>query len=133
VQNVSASREWQGDEYLIWVQEKVSEASALAPRVTLNRKISTKLGASSLTIEDTIENEGHAPCPFMMLYHFNFSFPVLSGDTVLLSPTKDVVTVAVARLCGKERNFTGKHLCAHGYAVSTVGFKLEQVHQCIHE
>jgi galactose mutarotase-like enzyme len=62
--------------------------------VTLNRKISTKLGASNLTIEDTIQNEGHSPCPFMMLYHFNFGFPVLSGNTVLISPTKDVVTVA---------------------------------------
>jgi galactose mutarotase-like enzyme len=92
--NVSAGGEWQGDEYLIWVQGKVSEASALAPRVTLTRKITTKLGASSLTIEDTIQNEGHAPCPFMMLYHFNFGFPVVSSDTVLLSPTKNVVTLS---------------------------------------
>jgi len=27
---------------------------------------------------------------------------------------------------GKERNFTGEDLCARGYAVSTVGFELEQ-------
>jgi putative transposase len=31
--------------------------------------------------------------------------------------------IAVARLCGKERNFTGEHLWARGYAVSTVGFE----------
>lgn len=92
--NVSTGGEWKGDEYSMWVQGRVSEVSALAPRVTLNRRISTKLGANYLTIEDTIENEGHAPCPFMMLYHFNFGFPLLSADTVLLSPTKDVVTVA---------------------------------------
>jgi len=34
--------------------------------------------------------------------------------------------VAIARLCGKERNFTGEHLWARGYAVSTVGSELEQ-------
>ena len=28
---------------------------------------------------------------------------------------------------GKERNFIGEHFCARGYAVSTVGFELEQV------
>jgi hypothetical protein len=28
-------------------------------------------------------------------------------------------------LCGEERNFTGEHFWARGYAVSTVGFELE--------
>ena len=35
--------------------------------------------------------------------------------------------IAIARLCGKERNFTGEQFWARGYAVSTVGFELEQV------
>jgi putative transposase len=40
--------------------------------------------------------------------------------------------IAVARqFSGKERNFTGEHLWARGYAVSTVGFELEQVRQYI--
>jgi REP element-mobilizing transposase RayT len=29
--------------------------------------------------------------------------------------------IAIARLCGKERNFSGEHFWARGYAVSTVG------------
>ena len=42
--------------------------------------------------------------------------------------------IAVAReVCGKERNFTGEHLWARGYAVSTVGFELEQVRQYIRD
>src|SRR5215831_12135039 len=41
--------------------------------------------------------------------------------------------IAVARLSGQERNFTGEHLWARGYAVSTVGFELEQVRQYIRE
>jgi hypothetical protein len=36
-------------------------------------------------------------------------------------------------LCGKERNFTGEHLWARGYAVSTLGFELEQVRQYIRD
>ena len=42
--------------------------------------------------------------------------------------------IAVGRgLCGRERNFTGEHLWARGYAVSTVGFELEQVRQYIRD
>ena len=42
--------------------------------------------------------------------------------------------IVVARqLCGRERNFTGEHLWARGYAVSTVGFELEQVRQYIRD
>ncbi len=38
--------------------------------------------------------------------------------------------IAVARkLCGRERNFTGEHLWARGYAVSTVEFELDQIRQ----
>jgi putative transposase len=43
------------------------------------------------------------------------------------------VRIAVARLSGKERNFTGEHFWARGYAVSTVGFELEQVRTYIRE
>ena len=35
--------------------------------------------------------------------------------------------IAIARLCGQERNFSGEHFWARGYAVSTVGFELEQI------
>ena len=41
--------------------------------------------------------------------------------------------IAVARLNGKERNFTGEHLWARGYAVSTVGFNIDQVRRYIRE
>ena len=41
--------------------------------------------------------------------------------------------IAIARLCGKERNFSGEHFWAGGYAVSTIGFELEQVRQYIRE
>jgi len=54
--------------------------------------------------------------------------PVASGIGFL----KGKSAIAVARqFSGKERNFTGEHLWARGYAVSTVGFELEQVRESI--
>jgi putative transposase len=45
---------------------------------------------------------------------------------------KSAIAIA-GQLCGKERNFTGEHLWARGYAVSTVGFEIEQVRQYIRD
>ena len=39
------------------------------------------------------------------------------GDWVL----EGKEAIAIARLSGKERNFSGEHFWARGYAVSTVG------------
>ena len=41
--------------------------------------------------------------------------------------------IALARLSGKERNFSGEHFWARGYAVSTVGFELNEVRRYIRE
>ena len=41
--------------------------------------------------------------------------------------------IAMARLCGKERNFMGEHFWARGYAVSTVGFEFNEVRPYIRE
>ena len=41
--------------------------------------------------------------------------------------------IAIARLQGKERNFTGEHFWARGYAVSTVGFELDEVQRYVRE
>jgi len=42
--------------------------------------------------------------------------------------------IAIARqFGGRECNFTGEHFWARGYAVSTVGFELEQVRAYIRE
>ena len=54
-------------------------------------------------------------------------YPVVS----VIGFLKGKSAIAMARLCGKERNFTGEHLWACGYAVSTVGFELEQVRKYI--
>jgi len=91
--NVWADGEWADDEYVMWVQGKVSETTSVTPKLTMTRKISTRLGADRLTIEDKIENEGHTSSPFMMLYHFNFGFPLLSEDAVFVSPSTSVITV----------------------------------------
>ena len=55
---------------------------------------------------------------------------VASGSGFL----KGKSTLAMARrVQEKDRNFTSEHFWARGYAVSTVGFKLESVKKYIRE
>jgi len=66
--------------------------------------------------------------------HVCIAIPPKYAVASMIGFLKGKSAIAVARqLCGKERNFTGEHLWARGYAVSTVGFKLEQVRQYIRD
>ena len=66
--------------------------------------------------------------------HMCIAIPPKYAVASVIGFLKGKSAIAVAReVCGKERNFTGEHLWARGYAVSTVGFELEQVRQYIRD
>ena len=65
--------------------------------------------------------------------HMCIAIPPKHPVASVIGFLKGKSAIAMARLCGKERNFTGEHFWARGYAVSTVGFELEQVRQYIRE
>jgi putative transposase len=75
--------------------------------------------------------EGHLmPDHVHMCIEIPTKFPVAS----IIGFLKGKSAIAIARqFAGKERNFTGEHFWARGYAVSTVGFELEQVRAYIRE
>ncbi len=74
--------------------------------------------------------EGH-PLPDHV--HMCIAIPPKYPVASVIGFLKGKSAIAMARLCGKERNFTGEHFWARGYAVSTVGFELEQVRKYIRE
>ena len=64
--------------------------------------------------------------------HMCIAIPPKYPVSSVIGFLKGKSAIVIAReLCGRERNFTGEHLWARGYAVSTVGFELEQVRQYI--
>jgi putative transposase len=65
--------------------------------------------------------------------HMCIAIPPKHPVASVIGFLKGKSAIAIARLSGKERNFTGEHFCARGYAVSTVGFELEQVRTYIRE
>jgi hypothetical protein len=75
---------WVGDEYEMWATGRLREAVVFGENMVLERRISSRLGETRLTIEDSVTNEGHQRTPQMLLYHANFGFPVVCKDTRLL-------------------------------------------------
>lgn len=89
-ERVRITTEWRGDDYVLEIEGQVRQASVFAENLVLTRRITTKLGANSFTIHDTIINAGFRPTPHMILYHCNFGFPVVSPDSELLLDETEV-------------------------------------------
>ena len=66
--------------------------------------------------------------------HMCIDIPPKHSVAAVIGFIKGKSAIAIARqFGGKQRNFTGEHFWARGYAVSTVGFELEQVRAYIRE
>ena len=84
-------REWEGDDYVLEVSGKLRQSAVFAENIELSRRIIARAGERKLIIEDTFENNGFNTQPFMLLYHINFGFPVVSPDSLLLTSGSDVL------------------------------------------
>ncbi|MFD2328686.1 aldose 1-epimerase family protein [Cohnella sp. GCM10020058] len=83
---VAVREAWEDNE-LVWSVEGTIEENALfGANLRLRRRISGKLGVNEVHIEDRVENLGFAPSPHMMLYHFNFGFPLLDERASIVLP-----------------------------------------------
>jgi hypothetical protein len=90
--HVCAEGFWEGDEYLMMVRGKVEETSIAGWNLRLTRKIMSYLGKNEIVIHDFVENVGFEAAPHMMLYHFNFGFPLLDAETEIHLPSGHVTS-----------------------------------------
>jgi hypothetical protein len=80
-----------GDDYKIRLRGHMREAKAMFENLSLTRSIETGLGSRGFSISDLIVNHGFEPQPLMMLYHFNFGFPLLSHRARVIGPVLESV------------------------------------------
>jgi hypothetical protein len=83
--------EWRGDDYWMHITGTMTEGVLFGTPLRLTRKISAKLGGTSVLFQDTVENISGEPAPHMMLYHCNFGWPLLSPASRLSTGGGDVV------------------------------------------
>jgi hypothetical protein len=86
----SVHEDWEGDEYVMRIRGQMRETCLYAENMVLKREITCKLGESVISIKDTVENQGYNDTPFMLLYHVNFGYPVVSEHSRLYSSAERV-------------------------------------------
>ena len=59
----------------------VRETGIFGPRLELKRTLSSTLGKPIIRIHDEVTNRGNTPAPHMLLYHFNFGWPLVDEGT----------------------------------------------------
>ncbi|MCX6044472.1 MAG: aldose 1-epimerase family protein, partial [Chloroflexi bacterium] len=87
---VVAEGRWVGDEYEMRVSGVIEESRIFSEHLRLTREIRSTLGSNRLTLTDVVENIAFEPAPCMLLYHFNFGFPLLMDETTFRFPSQRV-------------------------------------------
>jgi galactose mutarotase-like enzyme len=101
---VSAISEWSEDEMEMTISGVVDETSIFGGQLRLSRAISSRLGVNEIVIRDEVRNMGFQRCPHMILYHFNFGFPLLCENTQIhFKNTKIIAHEAEASKIGSDK------------------------------
>ncbi|MBA8824405.1 hypothetical protein FHX42_001752 [Saccharopolyspora lacisalsi] len=72
--------------YRFEVTGQLQQARLFGENLTLSRSIGTELGSRTITVTDTVTNEGFEPHPHMVLYHMNLGWPLLDESSTLSIP-----------------------------------------------
>jgi hypothetical protein len=72
--------------------------------LVLTRRFEAELGGRTITIEDRVTNRGFRPTPHMLLYHFNFGYPLLDEGSEFLAPIREIVH-AIHPLRGQDTGY----------------------------
>jgi galactose mutarotase-like enzyme len=101
---VSIKREWHDDNYyVVQLSGVVSESILFGEQLRLERSYGLHLGEPTITIDDKITNIGDMSTPLMVLYHFNFGYPLVGAGTRLHTAHDKVVPRDARAVAGMDR------------------------------
>lgn len=63
---------------------RIKQSQVLGPNLELKRTISATLGEATIRIHDEVLNHGNMEAPHMLLYHFNFGWPLVDEGTEII-------------------------------------------------
>jgi galactose mutarotase-like enzyme len=89
-EHVAWTETWEKDDCHFQIKGRARETSVHGANLVLDRTISTSLKSKSLTIEDSVENQGVRDSPLMVLYHFNLGYPLLTPKSQIFAASRKV-------------------------------------------
>lgn len=84
-EQVSLFEDFVDGEYVMKVSGLVREGILHGESLTMRREITTKYGAKSFTVRDTVTNHSQYNQDIMLLYHINIGYPVLDAGSRLIA------------------------------------------------
>lgn len=78
------------DDLLISVRGQVRESCVFSENMLLKRSLTLETERDTVTIRDTVQNQGFATEPVMLVYHINFGYPMLDAGAKLYSSASSV-------------------------------------------
>lgn len=87
-EHVRSDAHWDGDDYVLEVAGEMREAELFGENMVLRRRISSRYGTPSITVEDEVTNESFRDEPLMWMYHCNFGWPLLAEGAQVVIPSR---------------------------------------------
>lgn len=90
-EDVSARTEWINNRAVMKIYGKMREAKFFGENIVLEREIKCLSDKNIIKISDKVENLGFKKEPLMLLYHFNFGYPLLDENAYLKISSEKIV------------------------------------------
>ena len=72
------------------VKLKVRDAALFGRKLVMNRIYNISYTENSFTVSDTVTNEADKESPYMILYHCNMGYPLLSENSIVKIPNNSI-------------------------------------------
>jgi hypothetical protein len=73
------------------VKLKVRDAALFGRKLVMNRIYNISYTENSFTVSDTVTNEADTEAPYMILYHCNMGYPLVSENSLVKIPNDSIV------------------------------------------
>ena len=83
--NFGTETYWDGERYVLRATGEVHQAKMYGRHLSIRRTIETGMDEKNLKIHDIITNFEAEDEPYMLLYHFNFGYPLLQADSCVVT------------------------------------------------
>lgn len=92
--NLNIDKRWDDDgKYRITITGTMLDHRVLGQSLQLERSYEVTMGESTIKIHDQVTNLGSKTQPIMILYHFNFGYPLISDSTQLAINPRTSITM----------------------------------------
>ncbi len=92
-QTFGTQTRWEGENYVLRAEGEIHQTRLYGQHLSLRRTVETSLQSKTFTIYDVITNFEAEEAPYVLLYHWNFGYPLLQADSRVRCSEAEIVPV----------------------------------------